>query len=124
MIKMRAQNCRVAIRQRLAGFALWNLGFRPFYLLASIFAALSILLWICQYTGHLPAAYLRESGLARPRNAVRLHAGRGGGVSLHCRSHLDRQADADRCGADGACGALGRRPRAGPDALTRPPRRS
>ena len=42
------------------GFALWNLGFRPFYLLASIFAALSILLWICQYTGQLPAAYLRS----------------------------------------------------------------
>ena len=41
------------------GFALWSLGFRPFYLLASSFAALSILLWICQYTGHLPAAYLR-----------------------------------------------------------------
>jgi len=41
------------------GFALWSLGFRPFYLLASGFAALSILLWICQYTGHLPAAYLR-----------------------------------------------------------------
>jgi len=40
-------------------FALWSLGFRPFYLLASSFAALSILLWICQYTGHLPAAYLR-----------------------------------------------------------------
>ena len=40
-------------------FALWNLGFRPFYLLASIFAALSILLWIFQYTGHLPVAYLR-----------------------------------------------------------------
>ena len=46
--------------KRSAGFALWNLGFRPFYLLASIFAALSILLWICQYTGHLPAAYLRS----------------------------------------------------------------
>ena len=42
-----------------AGFALWNLGFRPFYLLASSFAALSILLWICQYTGHLPAMYVR-----------------------------------------------------------------
>ena len=41
-------------------FALWNLGFRPFYLLASVFAALSILLWICQYTGHLPAAYVRS----------------------------------------------------------------
>ena len=43
-----------------AGFALWNLGFRPFYLLASSFAALSILLWICQYTGHLPAIYVRN----------------------------------------------------------------
>jgi uncharacterized protein involved in response to NO len=41
-------------------FALWNLGFRPFYLVASIFAALSILLWICQYAGQLPAAYLRS----------------------------------------------------------------
>jgi len=43
-----------------AGFALWNMGFRPFYLLAGIFAALSILLWICQYTGHLPRAYLES----------------------------------------------------------------
>jgi uncharacterized protein involved in response to NO len=41
-------------------FALWNLGFRPFYLLASGFAALSILLWICQYSGHLPAVYVRS----------------------------------------------------------------
>ncbi len=41
------------------GFALWSLGFRPFYLLASVFAASSILLWIGQYTGHLPVAYLR-----------------------------------------------------------------
>ncbi len=39
-------------------FALWKLGFRPFYLMAAIFAALSIVLWICQYTGHLPGAYL------------------------------------------------------------------
>jgi len=43
-----------------AGFALWNLGFRPFYLLASSFAAFSILLWFCQYTGHLPAVYVRN----------------------------------------------------------------
>lgn len=41
------------------GFALWSLGFRPFYLLASSFSAVSIVLWICQYTGHLPTAYLR-----------------------------------------------------------------
>jgi uncharacterized protein involved in response to NO len=41
-------------------FALWNLGFRPFYLLASIFSALSILLWVCQYEGYLPATYVRS----------------------------------------------------------------
>jgi len=41
-------------------FALWNLGFRPFYLLASIFAAISILLWIAEYAGYLPAGYLRD----------------------------------------------------------------
>ncbi len=41
------------------GFALWQLGFRPFYLLAGAFASLSILLWVCQYTGHLAIGYLR-----------------------------------------------------------------
>jgi uncharacterized protein involved in response to NO len=41
------------------GFALWNLGFRPFYLLASSFAALSVLLWIGQYTGLLPVIYVQ-----------------------------------------------------------------
>ena len=41
------------------GFALWNLGFRPFYLLASLFSALSVLLWAAQYSGYLPSAYLR-----------------------------------------------------------------
>ena len=38
------------------GFALWDLGFRPFYLLASAFAALSIPLWVAQYSGYLPAS--------------------------------------------------------------------
>ncbi|HEY3565283.1 MAG TPA: NnrS family protein, partial [Casimicrobiaceae bacterium] len=41
-------------------FALWNLGFRPFYLLASIFASISILLWIADYAGVLPGGYLRD----------------------------------------------------------------
>ena len=41
-----------------AAFALWNLGFRPFYLLASVFAALSVALWTCEYAGYLPAGYL------------------------------------------------------------------
>jgi uncharacterized protein involved in response to NO len=40
-------------------FALFYLGFRPFYLLASLFAAASVLLWIAQYAGWLSAnAYL------------------------------------------------------------------
>ena len=42
-----------------AGFALWNLGFRPFYLLASVFGALSVLAWTGQLSGYLPAAYLQ-----------------------------------------------------------------
>jgi uncharacterized protein involved in response to NO len=44
----------------VAGSALWNLGFRPFYLLASIFSAASVLLWAAQYSGLLPAAYLQS----------------------------------------------------------------
>lgn len=39
-------------------FALWHLGFRPFYLLASVFAAASVALWTLQYTGWLRHAYL------------------------------------------------------------------
>lgn len=45
----------------MAGFALWNLGFRPFYLLASLFGACSVLLWSAQNAGWLPAAYLQGS---------------------------------------------------------------
>ena len=41
------------------GFALWNLGFRPFFLLAGIFSAISVLLWAAQVSGYLPAAYLQ-----------------------------------------------------------------
>ena len=33
------------------GFALWNLGFRPFYLLAGLFATLSVPVWMAQYAG-------------------------------------------------------------------------
>ena len=47
-------------RERREPFALWNLGFRPFYLLASIFASVSILLWIADYAGVLPGGYLRD----------------------------------------------------------------
>ena len=44
---------------RPARLALWALGFRPFYLVASVFAALSIPLWIAHYAGWLTAPYLR-----------------------------------------------------------------
>src|SRR6478672_781162 len=40
------------------GFALWQLGFRPFYLLASVFASLSIALWALQFAGWLGRPYL------------------------------------------------------------------
>lgn len=46
------------MRTPRAGFALWNLGFRPFYLLASVFSACSVLLWAAQASGHLEFAYL------------------------------------------------------------------
>jgi uncharacterized protein involved in response to NO len=39
------------VRPRRRGFALWQLGLRPFYMLASSFAALSIPLWALQYSG-------------------------------------------------------------------------
>ncbi|HEV2008015.1 MAG TPA: NnrS family protein [Burkholderiales bacterium] len=42
-------------------FALWRVGFRPFYLLASCFASLSIALWGAQYAGFLSTPYLRGS---------------------------------------------------------------
>ena len=42
-----------------ARFALWDLGFRPFYLLASIFSAAGVLLWAAQFSGNLSIAVLR-----------------------------------------------------------------
>ena len=49
-----------AERLPAGGLALWNLGFRPFYLLASGFAALTVLIWVGQYAGYLPPAYVRN----------------------------------------------------------------
>jgi uncharacterized protein involved in response to NO len=37
-------------------FALFDLGFRPFYLLAGVYAALAVPLWALQYAGWLPGA--------------------------------------------------------------------
>jgi uncharacterized protein involved in response to NO len=43
-------------------FALWNLGFRPFYLFAGIFAALSVPLWAARFAGWLGGwVYASES---------------------------------------------------------------
>lgn len=39
------------------GWALWQLGFRPFYLLASAYSAVSVLLWSLQFTGHMAAPF-------------------------------------------------------------------
>jgi uncharacterized protein involved in response to NO len=47
-----------AVRDTAHRWALWDLGFRPFYLLASVFAAGSILLWALQFAGWLPQPYL------------------------------------------------------------------
>ncbi|ACB33743.1 NnrS family protein [Leptothrix cholodnii SP-6] len=40
-------------------FALWDLGFRPFYLLAAAFAALSVPLWALQFSGLISHPWLR-----------------------------------------------------------------
>lgn len=42
------------------GFALWQLGFRPFYAAASVFAALSIAQWTLQFLGLWPATLLKS----------------------------------------------------------------
>src|SRR5690606_16622176 len=38
----------------MAGFALFNLGFRPFYFVAATYAALSIPLWVLVWAGLVP----------------------------------------------------------------------
>lgn len=42
-------------------WSLWNLGFRPFYLLAGAFAAIAMILWVARYAGWTgELAYLRD----------------------------------------------------------------
>ena len=38
---------------------MWSVGFRPFYLCASVFAALSIALWSLEFAGWLPGHYMQ-----------------------------------------------------------------
>jgi uncharacterized protein involved in response to NO len=53
------RTARAGTTRNSRGFALWRLGFRPFYLLAAIFASASIALWGAQSAGWLPTPYLR-----------------------------------------------------------------
>jgi len=53
------QSLQSKVPSATTGFALWDLGFRPFYLLASFFSAFSILLWAAQLSGYLTYAYLQ-----------------------------------------------------------------
>ena len=46
---------RAKASSRVPMSALFNLGFRPFYLLAALLAALGLPLWVAQYLGALPA---------------------------------------------------------------------
>jgi uncharacterized protein involved in response to NO len=57
---LKLESARPEATHAPAAFALWSLGFRPFYLLASVFAALSVALWTCEYAGYLPEGYLRN----------------------------------------------------------------
>jgi uncharacterized protein involved in response to NO len=42
-------------------WSLWNLGFRPFYLLAGAFAAIAMIIWVARYAGWTgELAYLRD----------------------------------------------------------------
>lgn len=63
MIEMSSPLIRIQEPRRQAtppaGWALWQLGFRPFYLLAAGFAALSVPLWALQYSGWLGAGLWR-----------------------------------------------------------------
>jgi uncharacterized protein involved in response to NO len=43
----------------IVGFALWNMGFRPFYLLATLYGAFSVLLWAAQFSGYVAVGYPR-----------------------------------------------------------------
>lgn len=52
---LRIEEPRAPLRWRLA---LWDLGFRPFYLLAALLALLSVPLWALQFAGLLTQAWL------------------------------------------------------------------
>ena len=56
MLLIRPQEPAASQPHRLA---LWDLGFRPFYLLGALFAALSVPLWALQFSGVIAQPWLR-----------------------------------------------------------------
>lgn len=60
LLKIEEPEIPMPHRTPLMEHALWRLGFRPFYLVAALFAAVSIPLWIAQYFGwiDLPHVHL------------------------------------------------------------------
>jgi len=46
------------------GFALWNLGFRPFYLLAGVFAVVALALWQPLLTRGTPLVWILHAAYA------------------------------------------------------------
>src|SRR6185436_13991467 len=93
--------------RRYDGPAILSYGFRPFFLLGSIYSGLAILVWLPILRGD--RFCIGAAGLARPRNAVRLPAGRDHRLSADRGPELD--------GAPAAPGQAASR--AGPDLARR-----
>lgn len=52
MALMKIDEPQTSAHSALADIPFWRLGFRPFYLLAAVFAALAVPIWIARYFGH------------------------------------------------------------------------
>ena len=99
------------------GFALWALGFRPFYLLASIFAALSIGLWALQFSGMLGSPYLQGPLWHAHEMLFGFALAVIVGFLFTAGRNWTQPAHAHRREAGRAGAALGGGPRAGADAI-------
>ncbi len=77
-----------------AGFALFALGFRPFYLLAALFSAVSVLVWLAVLRGQVWHGFL--SPLAWHQHEMTFGFALGGrrGLSADCGPPVDRTAHA------------------------------
>ena len=99
------------------GFALWSLGFRPFYLLAGVYATVSVPLWVCQYGGYLPAILLPNRIWHGHEMVFGYTLAVIAGFLLTVGSHLDRSTHADRRDAGHARAAVDRQESANADTL-------